>query len=180
MCELDSWRELLVFILLHRQIKLPLQRKLLLLRMGTYLGKSLVQSSWKLGRKATFCKHLLLVKSMTLSSFEADFVRRRLNLLHMSRLASMESICDSLANELVKMTVQCEKLHGEAAVLPGLRSELEALRRRHSAALELMGECDEELQEIRIAHTHMCVERINEVKWLKRRDERQNISDTGK
>lgn len=42
-------------------------------------------------------------------------------------------------------TLQCEKLRGEAAVLPGLRSELEALRRRHSAALELMGERDEEV-----------------------------------
>ncbi|XLR39393.1 hypothetical protein S83_024053, partial [Arachis hypogaea] len=43
----------------------------------------------------------------------------------------------------------CEKLRGEAAVLPGLRSELEALRRRHSVALELMGERDEELEELR-------------------------------
>ena len=42
-------------------------------------------------------------------------------------------------------TLQCEKLRGEDAVLPGLRSELEALRRRHSAALELMGERDEEV-----------------------------------
>ncbi|XP_015933438.2 golgin candidate 5-like [Arachis duranensis] len=57
--------------------------------------------------------------------------------------------CASLAEELVKMTEQCEKLRGEAAVLPGLRSELEALRRRHSAALELMGERDEELEELR-------------------------------
>ncbi|XP_025611476.1 golgin candidate 5-like [Arachis hypogaea] len=47
------------------------------------------------------------------------------------------------------MTEQCEKLRGEAAVLPGLRSELEALRRRHSVALELMGERDEELEELR-------------------------------
>ena len=30
-------------------------------------------------------------------------------------------------------------------MLPGLRAELEALRRRHSAALELMGERDEEV-----------------------------------
>lgn len=40
---------------------------------------------------------------------------------------------------------QCEKLQAEAGVLPGLRAELEALRRRHSAALELMGEHDEEV-----------------------------------
>ncbi|XP_047176669.1 golgin candidate 5-like [Vigna umbellata] len=86
------------------------------------------------------------VKSMTISSFEAALCQKEAELAsYMSRLASMESICDSLANELVKSTLQCEKLHGEAAVLPGLRSELEALRRRHSAALELMGECDEEV-----------------------------------
>lgn len=40
---------------------------------------------------------------------------------------------------------QCEKLRAEAGVLPGLRAELEALRQRHSAALELMGEHDEEV-----------------------------------
>lgn len=42
-------------------------------------------------------------------------------------------------------TLQCEKLRTEAATLPGIRAELEALRRRHSAALELMGERDEEV-----------------------------------
>ncbi|CAN4098342.1 unnamed protein product [Withania somnifera] len=34
-------------------------------------------------------------------------------------------------------------------MLPGIRAELDALRRRHSAALELMGERDEELEELR-------------------------------
>ena len=42
-------------------------------------------------------------------------------------------------------SLQCEKLRVEAAFLPGLRAELDALRRRHSAALELMGERDEEV-----------------------------------
>ena len=41
--------------------------------------------------------------------------------------------------------LQCEKLKAEAATLPGIRAELEALRQRHSAALELMGERDEEV-----------------------------------
>lgn len=41
--------------------------------------------------------------------------------------------------------LQCEKLRAEAAVLPGMRAELEALRRRHASALELMGERDEEV-----------------------------------
>ncbi|XP_027340287.1 golgin candidate 5 isoform X2 [Abrus precatorius] len=90
------------------------------------------------------------IKSMTPSSFEAALRQKEGELAsYMSRLASLESIRDSLAEELVKMTAQCEKLRGEAVVLPGLRSELEALRRRHSAALELMGERDEELEELR-------------------------------
>lgn len=41
--------------------------------------------------------------------------------------------------------MQCEKLRAETAMLPGLRAELEAIRRRHSSALELMGERDEEV-----------------------------------
>ncbi|GFZ11786.1 golgin Putative 5 [Actinidia rufa] len=90
------------------------------------------------------------VKSMTPSAFETMLRQKEGELAsYMSRLASMESIRDSLAEELVKMTAQCEKLGAEAAILPGVRAELEALRRRHSAALELMGERDEELEELR-------------------------------
>ncbi|CAK9161500.1 unnamed protein product [Ilex paraguariensis] len=90
------------------------------------------------------------MKSMTPSAFEATLRQREGELAsYMSRLASMESIRDSLAEELVKMTAQCEKLQAEAAMLPGIRAELDALRRRHSAALELMGERDEELEELR-------------------------------
>lgn len=90
------------------------------------------------------------MKSMTSSSFEALLRQKEGELAsYMSRLASLESIRDSLADELVKMTEQCEKLKTEAAVLPGIKAELEALRRRHSAALELMGERDEELEELR-------------------------------
>lgn len=54
--------------------------------------------------------------------------------------------------------MQCEKLRTEAATLPGIRAELEALRRRHTAALELMGERDEEVRHKVLrymrAHTH--------------------------
>ncbi|WOK98543.1 golgin candidate 5 [Canna indica] len=90
------------------------------------------------------------LKSMTQSAYEASLRKRDGELAsYMSRLASLESIRDSLAEELVKMTEQCEKLRAEAAVLPGLRAELDALRRRHSSALELMGERDEELEELR-------------------------------
>ncbi|KAK9157454.1 hypothetical protein Scep_004028 [Stephania cephalantha] len=90
------------------------------------------------------------LKSMTPSAFEATLRQKDGELAsYMSRLTSLESIRDSLAEELVKMTAQCEKLRTEAALLPGLRAELEALRRRHAAALELMGERDEELEELR-------------------------------
>ncbi|KAK4428110.1 Golgin candidate 5 [Sesamum alatum] len=90
------------------------------------------------------------MRSMTSSTFEAALRQKEGELAsYMSRLASLESIRDSLAEELVKMTAQCEKLRAEAATLPGIRAELEALRRRHSAALELMGERDEELEELR-------------------------------
>ncbi|GMQ08608.1 hypothetical protein CsSME_00052259 [Camellia sinensis var. sinensis] len=90
------------------------------------------------------------MKSMPPSAFEASLRQKEGELAsYMSRLASLESIRDSLAEELVKMTAQCEKLRVEATMLPGIRAELEALRRRHSAALELMGERDEELEELR-------------------------------
>ncbi|KZV58192.1 golgin candidate 5 [Dorcoceras hygrometricum] len=90
------------------------------------------------------------LKSVTSSTFESALRQKEGELAsYMSRLASMESIRDSLAEELVKMTAQCEKLQAESAALPGIRAELEALRRRHSAALELMGERDEELEELR-------------------------------
>ncbi|KAL4583884.1 hypothetical protein LXL04_008469 [Taraxacum kok-saghyz] len=68
---------------------------------------------------------------------------------YISRLASMESIRESLSEELVKMTKECEKLRSEVGLLPSIKAELEALRIRHSAALELMGERDEELEELR-------------------------------
>ncbi|XP_057790644.1 golgin candidate 5 isoform X2 [Salvia miltiorrhiza] len=90
------------------------------------------------------------MKSVTSSTFEAALRQKEGELAsYASRLASLESIRDSLAEELVKLTAECEKLRTEAATLPGVRAELEALRRRHSAALELMGERDEELEELR-------------------------------
>ncbi|XP_076921572.1 golgin candidate 5-like [Bidens hawaiensis] len=90
------------------------------------------------------------LKSMTPNAFEAALRQKEGELAsYMSRLASMEAIRDSLAEELVKMTEECEKLRSEVSQLPGLKADIEALRRRHSAALELMGERDEELEELR-------------------------------
>ncbi|GMI82079.1 golgin candidate 5 [Hibiscus trionum] len=92
----------------------------------------------------------LYMKSMTPSAFESALRQKEGELAsYISRLSSLESIRDSLSEELVKMTAECEKLKAEASTLPGIRAELEALRRRHTAALELMGERDEELEELR-------------------------------
>eukprot|EP00897_Mesotaenium_endlicherianum_P010597 jgi/Mesen1/9566/ME000644S08864 len=66
-----------------------------------------------------------------------------------SRLSALESTRDSLAEELVSTSQLCEVLRLEAAAAPGLRAELEALRRRHASALELMGERDEQVEELR-------------------------------
>ncbi|CAM0953938.1 unnamed protein product [Alopecurus aequalis] len=90
------------------------------------------------------------LRTMTPSAFESALRQKDGELSsYMSRLASLESIRNSLAEELVKLTEQCEKLRNEAAALPGLRAELEALKQRHFQALELMGERDEELEELR-------------------------------
>ncbi|PWA86793.1 golgin candidate 5 [Artemisia annua] len=90
------------------------------------------------------------LKSMTPNAFEAALRQKEGELAsYMSRLASMESIRDSLAEELVKMTEECEKLRSEVSLMPVLKADIEALRSRHSAALELMGERDEELEELR-------------------------------
>lgn len=90
------------------------------------------------------------LRTMTPSAFESALRQKDGELAsYMSRLASLESIRNSLAEELVKMTEQCEKLRTEAAAVPGLRAELEALKQRHFQALELMGERDEELEELR-------------------------------
>ncbi|TVU00556.1 hypothetical protein EJB05_54019 [Eragrostis curvula] len=90
------------------------------------------------------------LRTMTPSAFESALRQKDGELAsYMSRLASLESIRNSLAEELVKLTEQCEKLRTEAAALPGLKAELEALKQRHFQALELMGERDEELEELR-------------------------------
>uniref|UniRef100_A0A0E0L5N6 TATA element modulatory factor 1 TATA binding domain-containing protein n=1 Tax=Oryza punctata TaxID=4537 RepID=A0A0E0L5N6_ORYPU len=84
------------------------------------------------------------LRSMTPSAFESALRQKDGELAsYTSRLASLESIRNSLAEEL------CEKLRTEASALPGLRAELEALKQRHFQALELMGERDEELEELR-------------------------------
>ncbi|XP_010254061.1 PREDICTED: golgin candidate 5-like isoform X2 [Nelumbo nucifera] len=132
--------------------KLSSARSLSSMEESFFLQASLDSSDGSFERKhhgdTTMTPYYL--KSMTPSAFESTLRQKDGELAsYMSRLTSLESIRDSLAEELVNMTAQFEKLRMESAVLPGLRAELEALRRRHSKALELMGERDEELEELR-------------------------------
>ncbi|XP_068652635.1 golgin candidate 5-like [Aristolochia californica] len=107
-----------------------------------------VFSERRLSGETTMTPYFL--KSMTPNAFESTLRQKDGELAsYTSRLMSLESIRDSLAEELVKITAECEKLRAEAGVLPSIQAELEALRRRHTAALELMGERDEELEELR-------------------------------
>ncbi|KAJ0515176.1 putative TATA element modulatory factor 1, TATA binding protein [Helianthus annuus] len=113
-----------------------------------YLQASL-DSSDTLSERRNAGETSYYLKSKTPNAFEAALRQKEGELAsYMSRLASMESIRDSLAEELVKMTAECEKLRSEVSQLPAMKAEMEALRRRHSAALELMGERDEELEEL--------------------------------
>ncbi|XP_076902744.1 golgin candidate 5-like [Bidens hawaiensis] len=114
-----------------------------------YLQASL-DSSDTLSERRNLGDTSYYLKSKTPNAFEAALRQKEGELAsYMSRLASMESIRDSLAEELVTMTAECEKLRSEVSQLPSMKAEMEALRRRHSAALELMGERDEELEELR-------------------------------
>ncbi|KAI3775074.1 hypothetical protein L1987_49642 [Smallanthus sonchifolius] len=114
-----------------------------------YLQASL-DSSDTLSERRNTGETSYYLKSKTPNAFEAALRQKEGELAsYTSRLASMESIRDSLAEELVKMTAECEKLRSDVSQLPGMKAEMEALRRRHSAALELMGERDEELEELR-------------------------------
>ncbi|KAJ9537484.1 hypothetical protein OSB04_030217 [Centaurea solstitialis] len=114
-----------------------------------YLQASL-DSSDHFSERRNLGESTYYLKSKTPNAFEAALRQKEGELAsYMSRLASMESIRDSLAEELVKMTGECEKLRSEVSDVGGMKAELEALRKRHSAALELMGERDEELEELR-------------------------------
>src|SRR5690348_7965519 len=56
---------------------------------------------------------------------------------------------DELSDELVKVTMELEELQGAAAKVPNLEQELTLLKDRHRAALEMLGEKTEEVQELR-------------------------------
>ncbi|KAF9121485.1 hypothetical protein BGX30_002560 [Mortierella sp. GBA39] len=56
---------------------------------------------------------------------------------------------DELSDELVKVTMELEELQGAASKVPSLEQELTLLKDRHRAALEMLGEKTEEVQELR-------------------------------
>lgn len=91
-----------------------------------------------------------LLPSATMEQVEAMMRHKDGELAgYAARVASLEATRDSLAEELVSTTQQCEQFRNESLSLPSLRAELEALRRRHSSALELMGERDEQVEELK-------------------------------
>ncbi|KAG0198784.1 TATA element modulatory factor 1 [Mortierella sp. GBA30] len=56
---------------------------------------------------------------------------------------------DELSDELVRVTMELEELQIAATRVPGLEQELSLLRERHRAALEMLGERTEEVQELK-------------------------------
>jgi len=56
---------------------------------------------------------------------------------------------DELSDELVKVTMELEELQNAATRVPSLEQELTLLKDRHRAALEMLGEKTEEVQELR-------------------------------
>ncbi|KAF9281149.1 TATA element modulatory factor 1 [Mortierella alpina] len=56
---------------------------------------------------------------------------------------------DELSDELVRVTVELEELQKSASRVSGLEQELGLLKERHRAALEMLGERTEEVQELK-------------------------------
>ncbi|KAF9181134.1 hypothetical protein BGZ51_008606 [Haplosporangium sp. Z 767] len=56
---------------------------------------------------------------------------------------------DELSDELVRVTMEVEELQKAASRLPNVEQELGLLQERHRAALEMLGERTEEVQELR-------------------------------
>ncbi|KAF9918410.1 hypothetical protein FBU30_000219 [Linnemannia zychae] len=56
---------------------------------------------------------------------------------------------DELSDELVKVTMELEGLQNAASKVPNLEQELNLLKERHRAALEMLGEKTEEVQELK-------------------------------
>ncbi|KAF9102113.1 hypothetical protein BGX27_011177 [Mortierella sp. AM989] len=56
---------------------------------------------------------------------------------------------DDLSDELVRVTMELEELQRQASRVPGMEQELSLLQERHKAALEMLGERTEEVQELK-------------------------------
>lgn len=56
---------------------------------------------------------------------------------------------DELSGELVRVTMELEEMQEQASRVSGMEQELSLLQQRHKAALEMLGEKTEEVQELR-------------------------------
>eukprot|EP00178_Gracilaria_changii_P028051 TRINITY_DN949_c1_g2_i2.p1 TRINITY_DN949_c1_g2~~TRINITY_DN949_c1_g2_i2.p1 ORF type:complete len:684 (+),score=154.15 TRINITY_DN949_c1_g2_i2:124-2175(+) len=65
-----------------------------------------------------------------------------------SRLKRKDNATEELAEDVVKLTAEVEKLKKDSGDAPGLRKELSELRKRHTALLELLGEREERIAEL--------------------------------
>ena len=65
------------------------------------------------------------------------------------RVAALERTRTNLSEELVKATEAAEAAEGATAAAAAAAADLAALRGRHASALELMGERDEQMEELK-------------------------------
>ncbi|CAN8073227.1 unnamed protein product [Agarophyton chilense] len=65
-----------------------------------------------------------------------------------SRLKRKEAATEALAEDVVKLTAEVERLKKDCSDTPGLKQELAELQKRHSALLELLGEREERIAEL--------------------------------
>lgn len=65
-----------------------------------------------------------------------------------AQLGGKEHATQALANEIVELTARVEELTAELSDAPQMRKELDELKTRHTALLELHGERDERIQEL--------------------------------
>lgn len=65
-----------------------------------------------------------------------------------AQLDSKEAATQALAEEVVSLTARVEEIFAELKDAPEVRKELDELKRRHSALLELLGEREERIMEL--------------------------------
>jgi len=71
------------------------------------------------------------------------------------QIMTLEKTRDQIQDELVNLTAKNESLLTEVTELKGLRSEIKALQQRYDTLLELMGEKEEQVEELKADITDM-------------------------